>query len=366
MSESLTSAQKIKTKHIRYQSINDMEKILLSLEQHLRQQQIFLNWINNKEELNTEITKLLKSKQKKNKVCFEIKPDKKKYIIDNNGGIIEEITAEDLSNQKKTAETLIIEADFAVLENQSLVFINKKNRFNFNKFKQFIVLLDIHKVLEKLSDLELIVSLLAQGQKNPSNVVDLKMIKTKMSRLVISEEFYIGEPKPKVEDIDVKVMFVDDGITKILSDPNMIETLFCLECGQCASVCPVYRINQQYTPIELVKQIFENPNFTKQDFAKYSTFCGNCNIACPMSIQITDLMINQLSQYYKKNKPMYLNLKHQYYYKRHKMNSLQKSLRRIYFHHFVYNKNRRFQNYLKQQRVLFYNLIVKDKNTNNE
>ena len=138
MIESLTSVQKIKTKHIRYQSVKDMEKILLSLEQVLRQQQIFSNWINNKEELNAEIFKLLK--QKRNKVCFEIKEDKKKHILDNSNGIIEEISSEDLSNQKKTAETLIMEADFAVLENQSLVFINKKNKFNFNKFKQFIVL----------------------------------------------------------------------------------------------------------------------------------------------------------------------------------------------------------------------------------
>ena len=355
MNEYFISAQKVRAKHIRYQSIKDMEKILLSLEQVLRQQQIFLSWVNNKEELNAEISKLLK--QRRNRVCFEIKESKKKYLLDNSGGAIEEISSEHISNQQKTAETLVIEADFAVLENQSLIFINKENRFNFNKFKQIIILLDIHKILEKLSDLELLVNLL---MKDKSNFVDLKMIKSKMSREVISQEFYIDEPKTETEDIEIKVMFVDDGITKILSDPNMIETLFCLECGQCASVCPVYRINKQYTPIELVKQIFENPNFTKQDFAKYSTFCGNCNTACPMSIQITDLMINQLSQHYKKNKPTSLDLKHKYYFKRNKMNSLQKGLKRLLFHHFVYSKNRRFQNYLKQQKVIFYNLVPKN------
>lgn len=346
--------QKIAAKSICYQSIKDMDNRCLALEVNLNKQKIFGGWINTKDDLCDQLSRNLLSK--KNKVCFEIKNDQKNYVLKSLGNKIKDIDFREIETNTMSAETLVIKADFAVLENSSIVFMNKQNRYNFNKFNQIIVLLDIHKVLSKISDLETIFDLFCQTQNSKNESIDIKFIKSNLRRKIISQKFHIGEPEIEYKDIQVKVFFINDGITDVLMTNNMVETLFCLECGECAKVCPVYQITNQYTPIQLVNQVFRNTSFSDKDFMQHSTFCGNCNHVCPMNIQLTDIMLTRVAQYYEKH-PLLTNTKSKYYSRRNKMNSLQKKFSRRYFHYMVYKKNSRFQNYLNQKDNQIFNII---------
>src|SRR5574344_1422877 len=328
--------QKIAAKNICYQSIKDMDRMLVKFEQDLKEQDIYGGWINEKSDFVNMLSSYFTSKT--NKVCFEIREDQKNYIInafEESGHKVRSVSLQDLQQHKDIANTLIIKGDVAILENKSVALINKQNKYNLNSFRQIIILLDINKILYKIANLELFIQLLYQTKINQNNPIDIKFIKSSIKRKVISNGFHINEPLTEFQEVRVNVFLVNDGITDVLEDQNMIETLFCLDCNECAQVCPIYKITQKYTPIQLVKQVFVNPSFSDKEFSKYSTFCGNCNEVCPVSIQLTDLMLNRTFKYQEKHPSSATSWKYKFYSNRSKMNNLQSGLRRKCFHMLV-------------------------------
>src|SRR4030095_4141166 len=77
------------------------------------------------------------------------------------------------------------------------------------------------------------------------------------------------------------------------------EALYCLRCGACLNVCPVYRQigghAYGYTypgPIGiLLTAMLEGPESVK-DLAHASSLCGACADACPVRIDIPKLLID--------------------------------------------------------------------------
>ena len=93
-------------------------------------------------------------------------------------------------------------------------------------------------------------------------------------------------------------MIMDNGRTRILADERMRESLFCIRCGACLNVCPVYQkiggqaygwiypgpIGAVITPqLQSLKKASELP------FA--SSLCGACKDACPVKINLPDLLL---------------------------------------------------------------------------
>jgi L-lactate dehydrogenase complex protein LldF len=85
----------------------------------------------------------------------------------------------------------------------------------------------------------------------------------------------------------------------------MRESLFCIRCGACLNVCPVYRkigghayggtysgpIGAVITPLfDGLKENYHQPHA--------SSLCGACQAACPVKIQIPELLIrNRAAQH---------------------------------------------------------------------
>lgn len=92
---------------------------------------------------------------------------------------------------------------------------------------------------------------------------------------------------------EVYVVILDNGRTDLLAKPEYKSALYCIRCGACMNICPIYqRIGgQSYGwvypgPIGAVL----TPNYLDKKLAKdlpfASSLCGSCSEICPVKIDL--------------------------------------------------------------------------------
>ncbi|HLW38025.1 MAG TPA: lactate utilization protein B, partial [Candidatus Eremiobacteraceae bacterium] len=138
-----------------------------------------------------------------------------------------------------------------------------------------VCLMGIEKVIPRLADLPVFLRLLARagtGQK-----------------LTTYTHYFLGPEDGK----QLYCILIDAGRTRILADRRLRESLFCIRCGACLNVCPVYRraggwaYGSAYSgPIgAVVTPLLEGLSAAAQlPFA--STLCGACKQECPVDIDL--------------------------------------------------------------------------------
>jgi len=91
---------------------------------------------------------------------------------------------------------------------------------------------------------------------------------------------------------------MDNGRTRILADKQMRESLYCIRCGACLNVCPVYQKigGQAYGwiyPGPIGAVISPQLQSLKQsgDLPFASSLCGACREACPVDINLPDMLL---------------------------------------------------------------------------
>ena len=153
--------------------------------------------------------------------------------------------------------------------------------------KVHIVIVGIEKMIPSLTDLGLFWPLLATygtGQK-----------------MTVYNSIITG-PKQKNENDGPEEMYVillDNGRTNILQSPVQRESLYCIRCGACLNVCPVYKnigghaYGTTYSgPIGSVI----TPNLKGMDNFKHlsyaSSLCGACTEVCSVKINLHELLLD--------------------------------------------------------------------------
>ena len=179
-----------------------------------------------------------------------------------------------------------------------------------------VALMGIERIIPTLDDLALFLSLLprsATGQK------------------LSAYTSLIHSPK-RFEDVDGPqerhLILVDNGRSVMRNSP-LAESLYCIRCGACLNACPVFRsigghayIGQDGSiapypgPIGAVVSpaLFGCENFGQ--LAQASSLCGACQEACPVNINLPDLLLRVRAGENKNNKkqaegvavPAFLNL----------------------------------------------------------
>lgn len=109
------------------------------------------------------------------------------------------------------------------------------------------------------------------------------------------------------------LILMDNGRTDVLADPVGREALKCIRCGACMNICPVYQhvgghaYNSVYpgpigailTP-QLIGAFDHNDPASTLPFA--SSLCGACYDACPVKINIPDILVHLRHRYTEANR----------------------------------------------------------------
>ncbi|CAI8013063.1 Lactate utilization protein B [Geodia barretti] len=178
--------------------------------------------------------------------------------------------------------------NFAIADTGSIVLVTNEGngRLSSTLPRVHIALMGMEKIIPRLDDLPVMLKVLtnsATGQKISSYVT------------------MITGPR-RAHDLDgpeeLHVVVMDNGRSNILGSENR-EALYCLRCGACLNVCPIYQNIGGHAygwvypgPIGAVL----TPLFTGLDTAKHlpraSTLCGACREACPVKINIPHMLLN--------------------------------------------------------------------------
>jgi len=95
---------------------------------------------------------------------------------------------------------------------------------------------------------------------------------------------------------------LDNGRTRILGSP-LRESLFCIRCGACLNACPIYRRVGGHAyggvyagPIGAVLTPLYDGLSANHHLPHASSLCGACQAACPVKIQIPEMLIQLREQ----------------------------------------------------------------------
>jgi len=97
---------------------------------------------------------------------------------------------------------------------------------------------------------------------------------------------------------EVHIVLLDNGRSEILKDPHLRETLFCIRCGACLNICPIYQQIGGHAygwiymgPIGTTLM----PQYLGSAEARYSPFlsslCCACVQNCPMNINLPEHLL---------------------------------------------------------------------------
>ena len=130
-----------------------------------------------------------------------------------------------------TADMGITGVNFAIAETGTLVVLENEGngRLSSTLPETFIGVMGIEKVIPKLSDLSHFLEILAR---------------TATGQKLTTYTNFINGPRRKGEidgPREVHVVILDNGRSAMLADPVMREALYCIRCGACLNVCPIYR-----------------------------------------------------------------------------------------------------------------------------
>jgi L-lactate dehydrogenase complex protein LldF len=186
------------------------------------------------------------------------------------------------------ADLGVIGANFAIAETGTLVMVENEGngRLTSTIPQTLVVVMGIEKVIPRLADLSHFLEILARtatGQK-----------------ITTYTNFLSGSRRPNELDgpREVHVVIVDNGRSAMLADPVMREALYCIRCGACLNVCPVYRrvgghAYRSVYPGPIGSVVSPNLFGSAAGHLPFaSTLCGACRDICPVRIDIPRLLLH--------------------------------------------------------------------------
>ena len=177
------------------------------------------------------------------------------------------------------AQMGITGVNFATPEGTLVLLENESNlRFTATLPKVHLALMGLEKVIPQLSDLEVMLRLLpasATGQRLTALVHFIQGLKIQPQG---NQIFYL--------------VILDNGRRRLAADPELAEALYCLRCGACLNVCPIFQVGAAHLygrvypgAIGILLAPYLAP---VGDICDLCTQCGACQEICPVGIRLTD------------------------------------------------------------------------------
>lgn len=162
--------------------------------------------------------------------------------------------------------------------------------------KTHIAITGIEKILPSIHDLPLFWPLLASHGSG--------------QEMTVYNTIFTGPRKEGEKDgpDEMYVILLDNGRTNILADPVARESLFCIRCGACLNVCPVFKnigghtYNTTYGgPIGSVITPYLSGIKSYKHLSFASSLCGACTQVCPVRINLHELLLYNRNKSIEKN-----------------------------------------------------------------
>ncbi|MGH7917698.1 MAG: LUD domain-containing protein, partial [Candidatus Binataceae bacterium] len=179
-------------------------------------------------------------------------------------------------------------ANFAIAETGTLVLIENEGngRLSSTIPEVFVAVMGLEKVIPRAADLSHFLEILARTAT--------------AQKLTTYTNFVSGPRRPGELDgpREMHVVILDNGRSKMLADPVLREALYCLRCGACLNVCPVYRrigghaYGSTY-PGPIGSIISPSLFGSAAGFMPFaSSLCGACRDICPVRIDIPRILLH--------------------------------------------------------------------------
>jgi L-lactate dehydrogenase complex protein LldF len=186
------------------------------------------------------------------------------------------------------AEMGITGVNFAVAETGTVVIVTNEGngRMVTSLPRIHVALMGVEKVIPSMSDLMVFLAILARsatGQKL-STYTTLVRGPRRAEEPDGPEEFHL--------------IVMDNGRVGQIAGP-LREALYCLRCGACLNVCPVYRqigghaYGHTYPgPIGVLLTAMLRGSESVRELAHASSLCGACEEVCPVRIRIPKMLVD--------------------------------------------------------------------------
>jgi len=207
---------------------------------------------------------------------------------------------EDIYHMAATARTVLrdkfMEADlgisganFVVAETGSLVIITNEGngRLCTSAPRVHIGITGMEKVIPSMQDLSIFLKLLPQSATG--------------QRITSYVSMTTGPRRSDDEDgpEEFHLILVDNGRSAMLADPALREALYCIRCGACLNICPVYKRIGGHAygwvypgPIGAVVSPMLVGLPQAKELPQASSLCGACREACPIKIDIPRMLLD--------------------------------------------------------------------------
>jgi L-lactate dehydrogenase complex protein LldF len=183
-------------------------------------------------------------------------------------------------------------ANFAIAETGSIVLVTNEGngRLTCALPKCHIAIMGMEKVIPRMADLPCFLKVLARGATGQ---------KLSVYTQIITGPRQVGELEGPDE---FHLVILDNGRSRILGSP-LRESLFCIRCGACLNACPIYRSVGGHAyggvyagPIGAVLTPLYDGLAANHHLPHASSLCGACQAACPVKIQIPEMLIRLREQ----------------------------------------------------------------------
>ena len=201
--------------------------------------------------------------------------------------VLTKIAREELREKFLTADLGITGANFAVAETGTVVLVTNEGngRMATSLPRVHVAVMGVEKVIPSMTDLAVFLAILAKSATGQKLSVYTTLVQgpRRPGELEGPDEFHL--------------VLLDNGrIAQIAG--TLRESLYCLRCGACLNVCPVYRQigghAYGYTypgPIGILLTAMLNGPASVKDLSHASSLCGACADACPVRIDIPRMLI---------------------------------------------------------------------------
>jgi L-lactate dehydrogenase complex protein LldF len=201
--------------------------------------------------------------------------------------VLTAIARAELREKFLQADLGITGANFAVADTGTVVLVTNEGngRMVTTLPRVHVAVMGVEKVVPSMTDLAVFLAILAKSATGQKLSVYTTLVRGPRTaeELEGPDEFHL--------------VLLDNGRIEQLGG-TLREALYCLRCGACLNVCPVYRsigghaYGHTYPgPIGILLTAMLNGPASVKDLAHASSLCGACADACPVRIDIPRMLI---------------------------------------------------------------------------